>query len=174
MTFTTDLIENPTGITFATQLEADLATGVRGGNKARLVARCWVAIVNAPGPNEHIGTYEEFRAIWITKTFATLHQVFDHMLPVQFRWDKKAGPVAPAPKKELSKKAQKMAKSFAKTKDLTAEQRQWVIDHGGVEALDNRKQRVVANGATFAFLDGSWFIQAQIIQACIDGRKELV
>lgn len=172
MAFTTNLIENTSATTFATQLEADLATGVRGGNKYRLIARCFVACQKA-----HLvkaAEYDEFRALWSKATFAKIHETFDQFLPAQYRADKAAGPVAPAPKKELSKKAQKMAKSFATTKELTDEQRQWVIDQGGVEALDGRKQRVVSNGATFAFLDGSWFIQAQIIQACIDGRKQLI
>jgi hypothetical protein len=33
-----------TDIKFHTQLEADLAAGVRGGRKAKLIARSWVAI----------------------------------------------------------------------------------------------------------------------------------
>ena len=67
------------------QLQADLRV-YRGGNKARLVARCWVAVVNAPGgSDEHLGTYEAFRATWTKQPFWKLHQVFDHLLPQQFR-----------------------------------------------------------------------------------------
>jgi hypothetical protein len=155
------------------QLEADLETGVRGGNKARLIARCYRF---AGIPDD----YEQFRATWIKKTFVQIHEAFDAILPQRYRYYRgglfpaAAPAAAPDPKKELTKKAQKMAKSFAKTKDLTDEQRQWVIDNGGVEALDSRKQLVVANGQTFPFLDSSWFIQAQIIQCCIEGRKQLV
>ena len=57
----------------------------RGGNKARLVARIYTAIRNAPGNDEHLETYEEFREVQIKWTFEKLHKVYDHMLPAEFR-----------------------------------------------------------------------------------------
>ena len=65
-------------------LKADLRV-YRGGNKARLIGRIYVAIWNAPGDNDHMDTYEEFRDRHIKWTFDKLHQVYDHMLPQQFR-----------------------------------------------------------------------------------------
>lgn len=172
-TFTTALVEHASAsATFASQLEADLATGVRGGNKFRLIARCFVACQKAQLVKAD--EYDEFRALWAKATYAKLHETFDQFLPQQFRADKGAAPAAaPAPAKELTKKAEKLAKTFDRTPDLTAEQRQWVRDQGGVEALDSRRLRL-ANGRTFPFLDGSWFITAQHIQGILDGRKELI
>ena len=172
MTFTTSLYENRSTTTFATQLEADLATGVRGGNKFRLIARCWVASNGSTG----VATYEAFRAAWQNQTFAKLHATFDHILPVEYRSaanKRAAATTAPAVKKPLSKKAEKLARSFERTADLTPEQRQWVRDQGGVEALDSRRQGL-PNGRTFPFLDSSWYITAQTIQKVIDGRKTLI
>ncbi len=57
----------------------------RGGNKARLVARIYTAIRNAPGNNDYLETYEEFREVRIKWTFEKLHQVYDHMLPQEYR-----------------------------------------------------------------------------------------
>lgn len=75
----------PIVFSFDTQLEADLARGIRGGNKARLVARCYLAVLrgnNAP----YIETaYAEFRDAMVKKTFHALHEQFDHILPAEFR-----------------------------------------------------------------------------------------
>ena len=57
----------------------------RGGNKARLVARIYAAIRNAPGNNDHLETYEQFREVRIKWTFEKLHKVYDHMLPQEHR-----------------------------------------------------------------------------------------
>jgi len=57
----------------------------RGGNKARLVARIYTAIRNAPGNNDYLETYEEFREVQIKWTFEKLHKVYDHMLPQEYR-----------------------------------------------------------------------------------------
>ena len=57
----------------------------RGGNKARLVARIYTAIRNAPGNNDYLQTYEEFREVQIKWTFEKLHKVYDHMLPQEYR-----------------------------------------------------------------------------------------
>ncbi len=173
MTFTTAHVENRTAYTFATQLDADLATGVRGGNKFRLIARCWVAAGFGAECGLTTDQYDHFRAQWERQTFDAIHQAFDHLLPRQFRaaGAQVAAPVAPAVK-PLSKKAEKLARSFERTPDLNAEQRAWVIAQGGVEALDARKVRL-ANGRVFAFLDNSWHGTAQAIQGVIDGRKEL-
>lgn len=176
MTFTTTLVENTAATTFASQLEADLATGVRGGNKFRLVARCYVACQRNPHTTAPLSgmDYDQFRAVFAKKTFRQLHEIFDLFLPLQYRADKGAAPAAaPAPAKQLSKKAEKLARSFERTPDLNDEQRQWVRDHGGVEALDARKMRL-PNGRVFAFLDNSWHGTAQAIQGVIDGTKELI
>ena len=77
---------------FESQLEADLSTAVRGGNKQRLVARVYTALINARGMvgkpisvNEQIKAYEDFRAIWVKKTFAQIHEAFDYVLPEKYR-----------------------------------------------------------------------------------------
>ena len=77
---------------FDSQYEADLSTAVRGGNKQRLVARAYTALVNARGmvgkpisDNEFIEAYEDFRAIWVKKTFAQIHEAFDYVLPEKWR-----------------------------------------------------------------------------------------
>ena len=80
MTFTNEL------------LNADLRV-YRGGNKARLVARCYVACVNFDNRNGADpkggqlvnAPYEEFRAAHINKSFAKLHEAFDQVLPAEFR-----------------------------------------------------------------------------------------
>ena len=69
--------------TYKTELEADLATGIRGGNKARLVARIYVALENEG--KTRLYEYATFRAAYIKKTFAQLHEEFDFVLPVQYR-----------------------------------------------------------------------------------------
>lgn len=172
MSYSASLIENKSAAKFATQLDADLSTGVRGGNKFRLVARCWVATNYGADCGLDSNDYDRFRDEWSRQTFAKIHQAFDHVLPQQFRANKGPAPAAAPVAKELTKKAQKLAKSFDRTTDLTAEQRAWVLANGGVEALDARKMRL-PNGRVFPFLDTSWYLTAQHIQGVIDGRREL-
>lgn len=59
----------------------------RGGNKDRLVARCYVASVRRL-PSEAQDSaiaYETFRAVWRKKTYAALHEEFDAILPLEHR-----------------------------------------------------------------------------------------
>tara|TARA_Y100000004_G_C8748765_1_gene341447 strand:- start:232 stop:504 length:273 start_codon:yes stop_codon:yes gene_type:complete len=70
---------------FKTQLEADLATGIRGGNKARLIARCFVAYCDRYIHPCSDDEYQKFRALWMKRTFAKIHEEFDHVLPVKYR-----------------------------------------------------------------------------------------
>ena len=55
----------------------------RGGNKARLVARIYMAL-KAEGKTTLYG-YENFRAAYTKQSFQKLHTEFDHVLPMQFR-----------------------------------------------------------------------------------------
>ena len=70
----------------STLLENDLVVR-RGGAKHRLIARCWVAANRLPIPNTPAGvmTYEAFRELHEKKTFIKLHNMFDPILPVEFR-----------------------------------------------------------------------------------------
>ena len=70
---------------FETQLEADLATGIRGGNKARLIARCFVAYCDRCISPCSDTEYQEFRAFWMKSTFARIHEEFDNVLPAKYR-----------------------------------------------------------------------------------------
>jgi len=84
MSFHSTRIENHAQaqqVSYDTQLDADLATGIRGGNKARLVARCYVACMQYEGMLSN-PDYEAFRAAHIGKTFAKLHELFDQVLKV--------------------------------------------------------------------------------------------
>jgi hypothetical protein len=65
-------------------LQADL-TKTTTASKKRLVARIWVALGNAPGNNDHLKSYEEFRARWTKQPFAILHSTFDYILAPQYR-----------------------------------------------------------------------------------------
>tara|TARA_R110001606_G_scaffold84_3_gene294 strand:+ start:90 stop:323 length:234 start_codon:yes stop_codon:yes gene_type:complete len=60
----------------------------RGGNKDRLVARCYVATCEAMDPSlaglTNAEAYEEFYQANAKKTFKKLHNEFDHVLPVEF------------------------------------------------------------------------------------------
>lgn len=69
------------------QLEADLATGIRGGNKYRLIARCWVAARYGADCGMDATDYDRFRAEWGRQTFLKIHEAFDQLLPLQFRAD---------------------------------------------------------------------------------------
>lgn len=94
MNFTPDRIDSAAKatanqFTFKSQLEADLSTGVRGGNKARLVARCYVATCKAIDPSlaelTNAEAYNEFYKINAKKTFNKLHEEFDAVLPIEYR-----------------------------------------------------------------------------------------
>ena len=65
-------------------LTADLRV-FRGGNKARLVARCYVAVWSASSDKQNLQSYEEFRSLHTKWTFNKLHEVYDHMLPADHR-----------------------------------------------------------------------------------------
>lgn len=72
---------------FAPDLASDLCPG-RGGNKARLVARCYVASCKAIDPSldelTNAEAYDKFYKVNAKKTFNKLHEKFDHVLPVEF------------------------------------------------------------------------------------------
>lgn len=122
------------------QLQADLRV-YRGGNKARLIARAFVACVNfdnRQGADRKGGqlinaTYDEFRAAHINKTFAKLHEIFDQVLPAEYRADngqrtgtgaarqaKQANGLTPAQQKQFDRFCNapaRLAKQFNKTAD---------------------------------------------------------
>ena len=64
-------------------LAADLRV-YRGGNKARLVARIYMAL-KAEGKTTLYG-YENFRAAYTKQSFMKLHNEFDHVLPLEHRY----------------------------------------------------------------------------------------
>ena len=71
----------------STLLQNDLVVR-RGGAKHRLIARCWVASHQLPiaGPYlEDPIAYEAFRKLHEKKSFAKIHQMFDPILPAEFR-----------------------------------------------------------------------------------------
>lgn len=159
--------------TFRNQLDADLATGVRGGNKARLIARIWWGMY---GGFDTDG-YEAFRAAQIKRTFAQLHADFDQHLDARYRWSTNTSePQQATPARAHSVKAAKLQASFLRTPDLTPAQRAWITAQGGVLALDGRRMQVAVRGAvrTFTVLDSSWFVTAQAIAKLMDGRAVLV
>ena len=58
---------------FSSQLEADLATGVRGGRKAKLIAKSWIAM----NPNQYSTSerdYLYFREKWMNRTIYDINQ----------------------------------------------------------------------------------------------------
>lgn len=60
-------------LVFSSQLEADLATGVRGGRKAKLIAKSWIAI----NPNQCATSernYLYFREKWMNRTIYDINQ----------------------------------------------------------------------------------------------------
>ena len=87
---------DPVVFSFETQLDADLATGIRGGNKARLVARCWVATKYGAECGMNADDYDRFRTAWNKRTYQQIHQAFDHLLPQEFRYYKGQDLTAPA------------------------------------------------------------------------------
>ncbi len=68
-----------TDITFHTQLEADLAAGVRGGRKAKLIARSWVAI-NQKQLTLQEYDYLRFRAKWMSRTIYDINQRYGTLI----------------------------------------------------------------------------------------------
>ena len=70
---------------FPNQLEADLATGVRGGNKHRLIARIWWHQQGSLAAINDEMAYFVFRTNQQRRTFAQLHADFDHLLPTQWQ-----------------------------------------------------------------------------------------
>lgn len=66
--------------TFPDLLEADLATGVRGGNKHRLIARIWWHM-----HGHQLEGYEAWRTAQARRTFKQLHDEFDCWLPAQWQ-----------------------------------------------------------------------------------------
>ena len=59
--------------TFKTQLEADLATGMRGGRKAKLIAKSWIAIHQGQSILDEYD-YQSFRAKWMNRTMFDIKQ----------------------------------------------------------------------------------------------------
>ncbi len=168
---TTALIENPTGIAFRDQLEADLATGVRGGNKFRLIARIWWHL---HGHND-LEAYEAFRTAQARRTFAQLHADFDYTLPPQWQ-AKHPHQVAPAAAPAPTAKAAKLARTFHRTADLSDQQRDWIEAQGGVLALDHQRVLLTAGrlaGRSFPLLDSSWHGTAQAIAKILAGTAVL-
>ena len=68
-------------------LNADLQVR-RGGNKERLVARCWVATNYGAECGLNADDYEQFRDAWTKQTFAKLHETFDQFLPAEYQAQK--------------------------------------------------------------------------------------
>lgn len=69
------------------QLARDLIVR-RGGNKARLIARCFIASspALAADPDNSEQGYAIFREALLKKTFADIHASFDSLLPAEFRY----------------------------------------------------------------------------------------
>lgn len=69
---------------FETLIQYDLVVR-RGGNKERLVARCYLAVLRDSNAAYIETAYAEFRDAMVKKTFNALHEQFDHILPAEFR-----------------------------------------------------------------------------------------
>ena len=68
-------------------LQSDLIVR-RGGNKHRLIARCWVAAHQLPTTGSHQDdpvAYQAFRKLHEKKSFLKIHEMFDPILPAQYR-----------------------------------------------------------------------------------------
>lgn len=159
-------------VTYSDQLEADLATGVRGGNKFRLIARIWWGM-----HGHQLEGYAAFRTAQARRTFAQLHADFDQHLDPRWRWATNTGDavattvatIAPA----HTQKAAKLQATFLTTQELDAATRAWITAQGGVLALDGR--RMVArrsNGTTtrpFPVLDACWSHTANAVRRLMNG-----
>ena len=65
-------------------LQSDLVVR-RGGNKHRLIARCYAAIQRLSSCPPEFMEYPAFRKLHEKKSFAKLHEMYDPILPVQYR-----------------------------------------------------------------------------------------
>ena len=68
----------------STLLQNDLAVR-RGGAKHRLIARCYSAIQGLRYCPPDFMEYPSFRKLHEKKTFAQLHELYDPILPAEFR-----------------------------------------------------------------------------------------
>ena len=68
----------------STLLETDLVVR-RGGAKHRLIARCYAALQGLHSCPPDFMEYPDFRKLHEKKTFATLHELYDAILPAEFR-----------------------------------------------------------------------------------------
>ena len=68
----------------STLLQNDLAVR-RGGAKHRLIARCYAALQGLHSCPPDFMEYPAFRKFHEKKSFATLHELYDSILPVQYR-----------------------------------------------------------------------------------------
>ena len=68
----------------STLLETDLVVR-RGGAKHRLIARCYAAIQRLSSCPPDFMEYPAFRKLHEKKTFAKLHELYDAILPAEFR-----------------------------------------------------------------------------------------
>jgi len=69
-------------------LDSDLVVR-RGGGKHRLIARCWVAAHQLPTAGTHQNdseSYQAFRKLHEKKTFSKIHEMFDPILPAEYRY----------------------------------------------------------------------------------------
>ncbi len=64
-------------------LQSDLIVR-RGGNKHRLIARCYVAIQSKLITDNPMD-YPTFRKLHEKKSFQKIHEMFDPILPMQYR-----------------------------------------------------------------------------------------
>ena len=69
-------------------LDSDLVVR-RGGSKHRLIARCWVACHQLPVSGPYLDdsmAYEAFRKLHEKKSFLKIHEMFDPILPSEYRY----------------------------------------------------------------------------------------
>jgi len=66
------------------QLETDLMV-YKGNNKARLIARCYMFATNGGTEAGELGSYDQFKKLWLKRSFQRIHDAFDHVLPQQYR-----------------------------------------------------------------------------------------
>ena len=117
------------------QLDIDLQVR-RGGNKARLVARAWVATNYGAECGMKAYEYDRFRFYWTRETFDKIHSAFDQFLPAEFqasygnqsgtgtsRQAKQANGLSPAQQKKFNsfmKAAARLEKRYLKSADYFA------------------------------------------------------